>query len=337
MKLAPHFSHIYVEKGAEDYPLTQRTLERFSKAERVLIDDYRNVFNRPGQDFRLQKSSKNLILAKKKDNFVYEGNEMVQDFGYRNFAYNTPVLNCIYDCAYCYLQGMFSSANLVAFVNTDDFFEATRRAIAERSDKSAPLHLALSYDTDLLASETILPFCQEWIEFCRKNPDLMIEIRTKSANIAPLRDLEPLKRCILAWTMTPPPIAEKYESDAPNPEKRLDAAAKAIDAGWPVRLCFDPVLPCEDWNGIYSSFFEKVFSRLSGDQVRDASLGVFRINHQFFTRLKKNRPNTDLVYQNWTREGDSLSLPKAEREKMLERLTTLLRRHLPEEKIAVWM
>ncbi|WOO39850.1 SPL family radical SAM protein [Rubellicoccus peritrichatus] len=337
MKFAPHFSRIYVEKDALKYPFAQQVLDRFSKANLVYIDDYRNVFNRSGQDFRLQKASKSLILAKKKDNLLYDGNAMVQDFGYRNFAYNTPVLNCIYDCAYCYLQGMFSSANLVAFVNTEDFFDATKLAIAERPDKSAPLHLALSYDTDLLASETILPFCCEWIEFCRNNPDLVIEIRTKSANLAPLADIRPLDRCILAWTMTPPELAERYETDAPKPEKRLIAATKAIDAGWPVRLCFDPVLPCGDWDAIYSSFYEEVFSRLSGQQVLDASLGVFRINHQFYTRLKKNRPNTDLVYRNWTREGDSLSLPSTEREKMLERLTALLRRYLPQEKIAVWM
>ena len=32
------------------------------------------------------------------------------------------MLNCIYDCKYCFLQGMFNSANYLVFVNYQDFF-----------------------------------------------------------------------------------------------------------------------------------------------------------------------------------------------------------------------
>ena len=31
------------------------------------------------------------------------------------------MLNCIYDCKYCFLQGMFRSANFVIFVNYESF------------------------------------------------------------------------------------------------------------------------------------------------------------------------------------------------------------------------
>ena len=34
------------------------------------------------------------------------------------------MFNCIYDCDYCYLQGMYPSANIVVFVNHEDFFDA---------------------------------------------------------------------------------------------------------------------------------------------------------------------------------------------------------------------
>ena len=29
--------------------------------------------------------------------------------------------NCIYDCKYCFLQGLYSSANYLVFVNYEDF------------------------------------------------------------------------------------------------------------------------------------------------------------------------------------------------------------------------
>ena len=31
------------------------------------------------------------------------------------------MLNCLYDCRYCFLQGMYRSANYVLYVNYEDF------------------------------------------------------------------------------------------------------------------------------------------------------------------------------------------------------------------------
>ena len=61
----PNFSHIYVERDAFDFELTDLTLSKFPRATVIKIGHYKDVFNRPGQDFQIQKSSMKLILAKK--------------------------------------------------------------------------------------------------------------------------------------------------------------------------------------------------------------------------------------------------------------------------------
>ena len=80
----PDFSHIYVEEGAENFPMTDDILKRLPSAEAVSVQDYKSVFNRSGQDFQAQKKSMKLILAVKKDGFLYEATDVVQDAGYRN-------------------------------------------------------------------------------------------------------------------------------------------------------------------------------------------------------------------------------------------------------------
>ena len=62
-------------------------------------------------------------------------------------------------------KGCIRPANIVIFVNLKDYFEATREAIRQRADPSNPLYLAISYDTDLLAFESIVPYSRKWIEF----------------------------------------------------------------------------------------------------------------------------------------------------------------------------
>lgn len=331
-----HFSHLYIEESVLDEPLTELVLKKFPKATRITLKNYRDVFNRPNQNFQLQKQSKKLILARKRDHLLYPGNDKVQDFGYRNFSYNTLLLNCLYNCAYCYLQGMFQSANMVAFVNESDFFASTRKAIAQRSDKASPLYLAISYDTDLLAFENVIPFCQRWIEFSRQENDLKIEIRTKSANASAIAALTPHPNAIFAWTLSPQCVIDAYEQDTPSLERRLVAIEKTINAGWPIRLCFDPVLRIANWQSIYTDFIETVFKRIHPETIQDVSLGLFRINTDYFSKLKKNRPDTDLIYQHYHRENNVLSLLPEQREEMIAALTDTLCRYFPRTQLGIW-
>ena len=59
--LKPNFSHIYIEKDAIGYPLAELALSKFSGSTIVNIDHYKDLFNRKGQNFQLQKKSMKLI------------------------------------------------------------------------------------------------------------------------------------------------------------------------------------------------------------------------------------------------------------------------------------
>lgn len=334
--LLKRFSHVYIEEGAETFPLTKRILERLSHATRVSISNYKDVFARSGQNFQLQKQSPKLILACKKDNHIYRGSMASQDFGYRNFYYNSLLLNCVYNCDYCYLQGMYPSGNMVVFVNEEDFYRATRVAIRDRPFPEEPLYLCISYDTDLLAYESVVPYTSRFIEFTRANKDLVIEIRTKSANWRALETIEPSERCILAWTLSPPEVASQYEKLTPSPSLRIQAIKQCLERGWPVRLCFDPVLKIRNWESVYRSFFDDVFKHLPAAKIRDVSLGVFRMNADYFKRMKKQRTDSDILYYPFENSQSFVSYPTEERLEIVETLKAKLMDYLPSEKIETW-
>ena len=163
----PNFSHIYLENGTVGYPLTQFALSKFPKAKVIKIEHYKDVFNRTGQDFQIQKSSMKLILAKKTKPYLYPASDMVQEYGTPNTFYNTPILNCLYNCDYCFLQGMYPSGNLVVFVNEGDFFNSITNKLKKLNDPSEPMIVSISYNTDLMAMENIMPLASRWIEFTR--------------------------------------------------------------------------------------------------------------------------------------------------------------------------
>lgn len=325
------FSHIYVERGARQFELAQSVLARFPQAEIIEIEDYKELFNRSRQDWSGQKESMKLILAVKKDGFLYEGTPVTPNFGQRHYYYNSLVLNCIYDCEYCYLQGMYPSANIVAFVNDRDFFVATD----ERLRKENPLYLCISYDTDLLAIEQIIPYASRWIEFARERPDLLIELRTKSANFKALEKLSPIPNVILAWTLSPQFVIDCHEHKTPSLAARINALRAAIEAGWRVRVCIDPLLLVSDWQTHYTELVESLFREVDADRLTDISLGVFRMNRDYFKSIKKRRPNSLLFYAPQEQSGSLTSYPQAQVKDLSSFALNLIKQRLPEDRIYV--
>ena len=106
--------------GVKKHPRTKSILSKFKKARYIEIDRYGEVFNKRNQNFRIQKSNPALILAHKNDGFVLPAPEGFGIGASKNY-YFSHMYNCIYDCRYCFLQGMYSSANYVVFVNFEDF------------------------------------------------------------------------------------------------------------------------------------------------------------------------------------------------------------------------
>ena len=200
---------------------------------------------------------------------------MLQDGGFRNFYYNTPILNCLYNCNYCFLQGMYPSANIVIFVNQQDMEKAVESEIKIRPYPNDPLMLSISYNTDLLAFENILPMTRLWIEYSKTQPDLNLEIRSKSTMFDPISDIESTKKVLLAWTLSPEKVVNENELDTPPLIKRLKAVQKAIKKGWRVRLCFDPIILYSGWEKDYLDLLNQIKSEISFNEIFDITVGVF--------------------------------------------------------------
>ena len=216
---------------------------------------------------------------------------MATNFGHANIIYTVPKQNCLYDCEYCYLQGMYTSPHLVYFVNQGDLIEKARRTARE----AGSLYLCIAYDNDLLAMENLLGTAARWVEGLRECPEIKVEIRTKSANFRPLSRLAPAGNFILAWPLSPRRIIERYEAKTPPLEARLRALMEALEAWWIVRLCLDPLLPVEDWQEQYEELLEELDREHLWPRFQDASYGLFRLPKQFLRQARKARPDSALL------------------------------------------
>jgi spore photoproduct lyase len=283
----PAFSHVYVEERAADLPRTKQILAKLPEAKVIPIRHYKDVFNGSGQDSRIQSRSLSLILADEPDPRVYRGAPVCQDFGNKAFYYTSTVMNCVYDCEYCYLKGMYPSANLVLFTDQSRTFAEIDRLLSE-----SPIYLCISYDTDLAAIEPLTGFIREWYEFAMSRKDLTLEIRTKCANKKMFDQFPAADNIIWAFTLSPERVAKRYEHKAPGLAERLAAAKHAADRGFPVRLCFDPMLRFPGWKEEYSGLARQVKGSFTPEQIRDVSIGTFRISAQYLGQMRSGWPDS---------------------------------------------
>jgi len=151
---------IYIENEIRQHPRTQEICQRFPNARIIDCERYGEVFNRKVQNFRLQKQRPALILAKKFKQFALEA-PLGYGIGAQHNFYFSHMLNCIYDCRYCFLQGMYRSAHYLLFVNFEDFAHSIEEIRSKYPDKE--VHFFSGYDCDSLALDQVTKFSEYFV------------------------------------------------------------------------------------------------------------------------------------------------------------------------------
>lgn len=318
----------YVEEEAAGHPRVRALLAAHPRALVVPVAGYGEVFNRSQQSFRLQKRKPSLILAEKRGNLVLEAPYGIG--GDRNF-YFSHVLNCLYDCRYCFLQGMYRSAHYVLFVNYEDFQDEILRA-ADRFP-GEEVYFFSGYDGDSLALESLTGFAGAFLPFFAENPRLVLELRTKSVAIRPLLAREAFPNCVAAFSFTPEAFSKPLERGVPPVEQRIAAAAKLAARGWRIGLRFDPLLYTPGYESLYGELFESVFRALPPEAIHSVGFGAFRLPRDYFARMVRLYPEERLFASPLEERSGMVSYEYSVEEEMTGFCRKLLRERVAEERL----
>ena len=282
---------IYIEKKIKSHPRTKSILSKFKKARFIEIDRYGEIFNKRNQNFRIQKFSPDLILAHKESGLVLPAPDGFGIGNSKNF-YFSHMYNCIYDCRYCFLQGMYSSANYVIFVNFEDFDNALEKVIEE--NKSSKITFFSGYDCDSLALENVTGFAKHILGLFRKYPDIDLEFRTKSLQKDPFISGKFMENIILAYSLMPEAMSSALDNKTPTIAKRIDIMTALAAKGWKIGLRFDPLIHGKNWKKLYQELFETVFVSVPLKSIHSVSFGSLRFPKQMFKNITKLYPEEKL-------------------------------------------
>ena len=322
------FDNVYVEKGILDDPETVRILRRIGCPEPEITEHYKDVFDKRAEK---EDGGRNLILARNPGKHLYEGAPVCQSFGNEHFYYSPGVMNCVYDCEYCFLKGMYPGRDICIFTDMDETFSQIDELV-----KNHPVYVCASYNTDLTALEGITGYVGRWCEKAARTKGLSVEIRSKCGRTDIYGNLPVSDSAIFAFTLSPDEIITRFERKTPDLEARIGALNAAMKAGFPVRICFDPMIYVRNWRGIYSAMIDAVASAVDLKAVRDISIGTFRISDQYLKNMRKKYPDSAVTQYPYVNEDGYYQYPAEVRENMEGFMRDLLAEKCPDVQVFDW-
>ena len=302
----------------------------FKKARCIEIDRYGEIFNKRNQNFRNQKKNPALILAYKNDGLVLPTPEGFGIGASKNY-YFSHMYNCIYDCRYCFLQGMYSSANYVVFVNFEDFDIEIKKIIEANLNKK--LTFFSGYDCDSLALESVTGFAKHIIPLFEKYPEVDIEFRTKSTQIKPFSSIEPLENFVIAYSLMPDVMSKSLDNKTPSVQKRIEAMSSLASKGWKIGLRFDPLIHGKNWKILYEELINKVFRSIPKETIHSVSFGSLRFPKEMFKDIIKLYPDEILFSGPLSQKKEIVSYDNNIEEEMIEFCEDLTARYVNESQI----
>ena len=153
--------------------------------------------------------------------------------------------------------------------------------------------------TDLLATENISHFHENFLPFCESLPNnVLIETRTKSTNITTLLNYaknlnqeSPTQNMEIAFSLSPHIIAEKYELWTATLDDKLNAINQLLDKWFRVGLRFLPLLPVENFQQIYSEFLDEVINKIDTNKISSITIAPLIFNQWDYNVLTKKYQN----------------------------------------------
>jgi len=180
---------------------------------------------------------------------------------------------CPYACEYCYLKGTFriqgwNGREQTIFANQHKMWKEVEKFLMRRS----PAILHTGELCDSLAAPGSEKIMSRLIGMFGEQDKHTLLLLTKSDRVVSLFHLKHKGRTVIGFSINPEPIAERFEIEAPSTDDRLKAAEKCMEAGFPVMVRVDPMIPVEGWEHLYSCLFD----RLNALDLKGVVIGTLR-------------------------------------------------------------
>lgn len=199
------------------------------------------------------------------------------------------VISCGHDCSYCSIQSFYTGGKVQFDTNLKEKLDQLS------FDPNKRYHIGTGQSSDSLMWGNREGNLEHMIEFTRKNPNIVLELKTKSKNITWLLENEIPGNVICTWSLNPQEVIDNEEHLTASLEERLTAAEQMAAKGVLVGFHFHPMVYYSDWRKGYSDIVRQIMSRFTPDQIITISLGTLTFIKPVIKKLRNRDFKTKIL------------------------------------------
>ena len=178
------------------------------------------------------------------------------------------VENCGFDCSYCSIQSFYHGDE----VRFDHSFADKLQDL--KLDPDLIYHIGTGQSSDSLMWGNQAGILDALVDFAGANPNVILELKTKSKNISYLLKHPIPPNILCTWSLNTQTLIEHEEHLTASLEERLQAARRVADKGILVGFHFHPMIHYEHWREDYTALFERLTRMFTPREVALVSLGT---------------------------------------------------------------
>lgn len=238
-------------------------------------------------------SSNTLVLMHYPGRFLKScqgsGAEMCCNYFVASYAWN-----CHFECTYCVLQSYLSNNAIYICTNIEAFMADIHETLRQYPDRV--FRIGTGELADSLALDHITAYSKRIVPFFGSYPNGILELKTKSNQIANLEDLDHSGHTVISWSLNSHRICGSEERKAASLEERISAAVQCQKWGYKLGFHFDPIVYYPGWETEYYDVVKELFASINPAKVAWISLGALRFTPHLRESVQKRYTDSKLPY-----------------------------------------
>lgn len=268
-----YLQHIHVEESCLPLAYTQEILGRAGLPWSVVADREEPLHFDCDYPQNLGAGKQHLFLSTNRGQFFKPcpGTREYQCCSYH--VLNTG-MNCPMDCVYCILQAYLNNPWISFYVNIEAMLSELDMALDAEPDRL--FRIGTGEFTDSLALDRLTGLSKILVEYFARKKNAVLELKTKSAVIENLQNLDHNGHTVIAWSLNSPAIMEREELRSATLAERLEAARLCAEWGYKLAFHFDPLIDYPGWQDGYRETINVLFQSVPKQSIAWISLGALR-------------------------------------------------------------
>ena len=202
-------------------------------------------------------------------------------------------IQCSLDCTYCILQAYLNQPNLRLFGNIGDALGELEQELAQ--NPTTLYRFGTGEFTDSLLLDPFTELSRQLVPFFGRQPNGVLELKTKTDFIGNLRDLDHRGHTLVAWSLNAPTVRAREESKAAPLRERLQAARQCAEWGYSLAFHFDPMIEHPNWRQGYGETLDRLFEAIDPNRIVWISLGCLRFMPSLKPILQSRHPKSRIL------------------------------------------